>query len=399
MLSHTRFKSTSFSICTLLNVAAVLLLITSSLVKAEPRVWTTSDGNQQAVAECYGTDGKLVVLRFEANGRVAKVRLEDLSAADQEYLRKTYRSVFEKNAQQVANPPKTNSQPVKTKVKTTIWQQFKELFPESKPLMVNGVPVVGDLRAVSNSRDGYYDSTIAQTQIAELLIYFTDRECFKKLSARFKERGRNGALHSGTEEEQRAMILANDQIANLYENSHFLEEYSEFQTATYDTEDDFKRGELEAKCIDFMDGHLSKISETKELPLVAIKSASLRTYDFEKQLYPLSTTAWLPITAIGGASGSIHFDPVADWQPPEGVKVDAEKAREIAKRMEDGPIILKQEIILSNFRRTDEEDHSKKGNYALASVRLVGLALVLKKDLKTEIYRWDVDELRAPEKE
>ncbi|MBA2114101.1 DUF4852 domain-containing protein [Bremerella alba] len=400
MLAYTLFNSTSIPIRNLSYFAAVLLLITPSLSIAESRVWTTSDGKQKAVAECYGTDGELVVLKFEANGRVAKVHLEDLCAADQEYLRKTYRRVFAENAQQAAKSPKTKTQPFKTELDTTTWQQFKRIFPEWKPLMINGVPVIGDLKVVPNSRDGYYDISFAQNQIAELMIYFTDRKCFKKLSARFKERGRSGAFRSGEEEERQAMSLASSQLEALYEYSHFLDEYAEFKSASRGTEDDFKRGELEAKCVDFMDGHLSKISETKELPLVFINSASLSTYDFDNQYFPLNTSTYrVPMGIIQGVSHVLNLEPLSDWQLPEGLKVDAAKAREIAKRMEDGSIVLKQEIILSDFRRTDYEDLSKKGNYPCASVRLTGLTLVLAKDLHTEIYRWDVDELKSPEKE
>ncbi|MCA9023046.1 MAG: hypothetical protein KDA74_23015, partial [Planctomycetaceae bacterium] len=71
----------------------ILVCLIPSLVQAEHRVWTSSDGKNRVRGELKGTNGKLVILEKSSDGKLHVIPLSMLSNDDQEFVRQKYPQV------------------------------------------------------------------------------------------------------------------------------------------------------------------------------------------------------------------------------------------------------------------------------------------------------------------
>ena len=380
----------------------MLLLILPTLAYAEKREWTMEDGGK-LFCECVDFDGKLMIKKQDGAKYVFSARFERFSDQDQAYLREHYHHIFDRNEKYAAShgtkpnaaglfdPPPMHQLGVS---QASGWDQAEYLLPQFRPLTVNGIPTIGDIESAINRNEYFRD--VAKTQMETLLKYYSDRDTFLPLAKKFRERGLEGTLRSGDDQQQRDTSENYKVFGALFHLFHLKKHKEALAKIRTETTNDFELGKQAAQIIEMYDEHLQQFDTPEELHLTILENVRLDNYDFDRKRFPLRLgQREIMVRGSGRHELALNIDPLNPWEKPQAFDIDVARAREISGQLDGNPAVLKFDFILSDFRRAALDNSREAGNEPTVSAELVGVSLVYAKDPHTEVYRWKVQDLEV----
>ncbi|QDT20094.1 hypothetical protein [Gimesia chilikensis] len=389
------------------GLRCLLLLVVISLVPslawAEHRLWTSADGKNQVRGELKGTNGKLVILEKESDGKLHLLPLTELSQADQDFVRQKYPDIFAKEnnglpqatpegkaapmapAMNGEKPVPTGTAPVDGRFN---WAQVLEALPQFKLKQLEGAAILSDNAGLYTHEEQRTLRTSAD-HIGALMSYLVDREGYELLAKKMEEKGFEGAFNTTNGREHQRI----EDCFHLFEDGYKLFYSKDDKNQYYDLRssrvNDFDKGVQVASVIRKYAQDFQIIKYAGEaIPLAVFSPATLDNYLEDRGEFPLRVRGSLKHLKLRSILREVYLN---SPEMPSGIKKTPAEAREFARQIEGKKLAFRKDVLLSNLRF---EQHRRflgmlREDY-LVNVQIIRLSLVDAADPTQVIQSWDV---------
>jgi len=421
---HTA-KSSRRPLARMLTMMLLIVCVTSVAVQAESRLWTSADGKTRVYGELVGTDGQSVYLRKRQDRQVYTVPLSMLSAADQKIVQKAHPEMFSNagantspggtfgegtmnspagaNETSQAPPLSEETQPASdtamgaaapespqtTKLNREGWDSVRKTFPALKVFAKDGIPALG-LPIQSMLPRGQGLSLKEQSHwIGAILTYLTAPSSLDNLAEELPKLGFENGVDSGSSAHDEIRYYDYLMALAVLEHLYPEEEYERYREALSAKVNDFERAQIAVEMVKRVSADLAKIRfPDGEVPLTEFTKTRADRYDPKTGQFPLQWSSQNLSPRIGNGLEQVDLIYTNTSEEKIGIPATPEQAAQLATVLESEELLLKQDIILSSFRRPvtpglggDVENR--------ANAELVALTLVPQSKPDLVIHRWE----------
>lgn len=381
----------------------VVISLVPSLAWAEHRLWTSADGKNQVRGELKGTNGKLVILEKESDGKLHLLPLTELSQADQDFVRQKYPDIFAKEnngfpqatpegkaapmapAMNGEKPVPTGTAPVDGRFN---WAHVLEALPQFKLKQLEGAAILSENADLYTHKEQLTLRTSAD-HIDALMGYLVDREGYELLAKKMEEKGFEGAFNTSKGRERKRI----EECFHLFEDSYKLfyskEDYRQYYDLRSTRVNDFDRGTQVASVIRKYAQDFQKIKYAGEaIPLAVFSPATLSNYLEDRGEFPLQVRGSLKHLKLKSIFKEVYLN---SPEMPSGIKKTPAEAREFARQIEGKKLAFRKDVLLTNLRYERQQGVlNNENDEFVVNVQIVRLALVDAADPSQVIHAWDI---------
>lgn len=386
------YSHTSFSVRQAIRLFAFMIIVGPVSARADVRTWTSSDGKTQVVGELLGISNKDVILKKQQDGRIYLVPYSMLSHADQTIVQQKFPASFTAQKNATASGRSKSNMGNPTAEKTTIedtkkgqaldWKSVSKAFPAFRPFTVNGVPAYGKA-SYQMTRQQSDEYTKLDDQLGCLFSMFASPASTRNLAKRLKTIGWRASTES----------IGNEELTRIADYSLFMESMNAFNTQEdyrafnkhYNSAaNDFDKGEILAKYAEQIATSFDKIKFTDgKVPIGLLQNINVGDYDIEVGAFPLNHH--FP-KSVGSITSYVELVYLNAPDIPLQLKMNLNEARNFSRNLAGKDVIIQNDLILSNFRWTQNRFGSWDKQ---ANAKLVRVSLVDREDPRNVLYTWN----------
>ncbi|QDU49525.1 hypothetical protein [Gimesia panareensis] len=393
----------------------VVITLIPAFAQAEHRLWTSADGNNQVRGELKGTNGKLVILEKESDGKLHLVPLAMLSKTDQDFVRQKYPDIFaaDKNNTTPSNPlgnppgnpspsapamngPQTAQQKNQPPGNRFSWERVSQVLPRFQAMLLDGSPVIS-INSQIVAPKGQLHVQHSAEYVGALLCYLADQDAYELLAQKLEEKGFEGAFNATQGAEKERITECFWLFENLYELFYSKQENRQYNDLRRSGVNDFDKGIQVARFVRKLHQDFQKLNyQDEEIPVALFMDASLENYNEGIGEFPLMIRGTLRRSSIGGRKNRIDAIFVNSPVMPKGIQKTLEEARVFARQIEGKRLAFREDLVLTRPRFEQNPNLSTPDNIRLINAKIVSLSLVDAANPSQVLQKWDLQQPVEP---